>query len=234
VHTATATPSTGLVRLLDCDVELGLGLDGRQRRILRDLLIVESYTLRPGVDESFRENWARVTTGAWLMIIDGVCARRVETGSGVFAELLGAGDLLDLQADPDDDAAPNDSLVVFEQTPVAILTESVLARAARFPNLHRILLKRATARARRLSKQLAINHVVGIDRRIELLFAHLSQRWGRVTRDGIVLELSLTNETLGHIVGGCPQSVSTAVNNLIRRRVIQRRDADGWLIHPDA
>ena len=86
-----------LVRILDYDSELAALLHTDDRRRLRDLLIAESFTMGRGRYDSFREYQPKVSSGTWLMIMEGVCGRSIRINDGMFLELLGPGDIfLDL------------------------------------------------------------------------------------------------------------------------------------------
>ena len=226
--------SLELVRILDYDSELAALLHADDRRRLRDLLIAESFTMARGRYDSFREYQPKVSSEMWLMIMEGICGRSIHINDGMFLELLGVGDVFtDFRVYPADDSWNTAPILVLDRIRVAVLSRELLARITHFPLLLHILLKRLDVRARRLSHQLAINSIVGIDRRIMMVFCQLANRWGRVTRAGVVLNIDLTNECLGHIVGGCCQSVSTAKNDLMRRGVIERRSNGGWLVRMD-
>ncbi len=53
---------------------------------------------------------------------------------------------------------------------------------------------------------------------------HLADRWGHVERDGVVVPLPLTHETIGRLVPTRRPSVSTALKQLSERRLATRRD----------
>lgn len=85
-------------------------------------------------------------------------------------------------------------------------------------------------RSRWLAVDLAIGHGVGIERRLLLTLWHLADRWGRVTRDGVRLDLRLTHELLGDIVGARRPSVSTALGALTRSRLVEPLPESRWLL----
>ena len=58
------------------------------------------------------------------------------------------------------------------------------------------------------------------------MFGLLADRWGRVTPDGIVVDLALTHELIGHLVGGRRPTVTLALAELAesgRARPQERR-----------
>jgi CRP/FNR family cyclic AMP-dependent transcriptional regulator len=77
-----------------------------------------------------------------------------------------------------------------------------------------VLLARATRRARLLSFRLAILELRHVDLRVLLLLWHLADRWGRVSAEGIRLDLELTHELIGRMIGAHRTSVPLALKQL--------------------
>ena len=84
-----------------------------------------------------------------------------------------------------------------------------------------------------LATNQATSHLTRVDARLELLFWGLADRWGRVGPDGVVLELPLTHQVLGRLVGAQRPSVTTALSDLARRGVIERREDGAWILRGD-
>jgi CRP-like cAMP-binding protein len=95
-------------------------------------------------------------------------------------------------------------------------------------------MSRAVGRTRRLAFQQAIGHLTRVDTRLLLLLWHLADRWGHVDRDGVLLPLRLTHQTLGRLVGARRPSVTTALNQLAAQDLIRRRADGSWLLLGDA
>ncbi len=57
----------------------------------------------------------------------------------------------------------------------------------------------------------------------------LAESWGRVTRTGTTLPLSLTHDVLGALVGARRPTVTLALGQLVRRGAILQQE-DGWLL----
>jgi hypothetical protein len=64
-----------------------------------------------------------------------------------------------------------------------------------------------------------------------VLFWHLADRWGKVTKDGIVIPLKLTHQVLGRIVGAQRPSVTTALKTLTDRGALNRAPDGTWVLH---
>src|SRR3712207_8387237 len=59
-----------------------------------------------------------------------------------------------------------------------------------------MLIDRLTERAQRLAMTQAISQLNGVERRLLALFWHLSERWGRVIRDGISVPVPLPHRVI--------------------------------------
>src|SRR5829696_3463172 len=66
-----------------------------------------------------------------------------------------------------------------------------------------------------------------LDRR----FLIVADRWGKVTKDGIVIPLKLTHQVLGRIVGAQRPSVTTALKTLTDRGALERAADGAWVLH---
>jgi hypothetical protein len=62
---------------------------------------------------------------------------------------------------------------------------------------------------------------------------HLAERWGKVTREGIVVPLPLGHQRLADIVGAHRPSVTTAMGALGKAGRVSRRDDGAWILHGD-
>jgi CRP-like cAMP-binding protein len=120
----------------------------------------------------------------------------------------------------------------FEGVRVAVLDERFAHAVAPWPQIAATLMHRCVLRARRLSLQLALAGVERVDDRVLLVLWHFADRWGRVTRDGVVLRLALTHAQLAEVVQAARTSVSSAIGDLRRRGAlsVKRRD-HCWVLH---
>jgi CRP-like cAMP-binding protein len=123
---------------------------------------------------------------------------------------------------------------VLSPAEIAWLDQEFVRLAVRWPGVVTQIVKRGLQRAADLTCDLAISHIVGVDIRLLLLLTHLAERWGKVTQDGVVVPIPVTNEMLGAMVGARPPSVSTALRKLAQdKRVLRRRDGT-WLLDAHA
>lgn len=120
---------------------------------------------------------------------------------------------------------------VLEPARLSVLDHSLILRIASWPALGLELFSRGTRRAHSLAVSLAIAHHQRADDRLLLTLWHLSERWGRVTADGIALPLPLPHQRLADLVGIHRQAVTGALGELTRSGAISRRDDRTWLLH---
>jgi CRP/FNR family cyclic AMP-dependent transcriptional regulator len=166
-----------------------------------------------------------------LLALDGLILRRVRLGGRNGAELLGAGDLLQpwVRQMPYDTLCAEPGWEVLEPTRLAVLDRRFAARVAPWPEIAAALVARAMERARMLAFQHVASHIPGLEGRLLALMWAFADRWGRVTRDGIVIPLRLTHATLAELVGASRPSVSTALARLAREGVLNRTGT-GWML----
>ena len=92
-------------------------------------------------------------------------------------------------------------------------------------------MERLVLRSRRLLFQLAVLSLPHVTTRVELLLWHFADRWGKATREGVVLPLPITHDTLSEIVGARRPSVTTALSQLRDEGRIERRPDGCWVLH---
>jgi len=223
----------GVCRLLQEDPELLEALPPGRRGAALEACAVRTVWLARGAWSGPSEGI--VGDGIGLLVLEGLVLRRLLIAGRAGAELLGAGDLL--RPSPDQDGPPllsaATSWEVLTPARLAVLDRGVQERLARYPELTARLVGRALERSRRQSINLAIIHQARVDLRLQMLFWHLADRWGRVRPDGIHVPLRLTHAVLADLVAAQRPSVTSALSVLARRGVV-RHLADGWLLAASA
>jgi CRP/FNR family cyclic AMP-dependent transcriptional regulator len=173
----------------------------------------------------------RLRGGFGLLLLSGLVAREVAGGEAISAELVCQGDLL-----LPDDAAEEEAVGlhphwdVIEPARLAVLDRAFVERVAPWPQISAALVERVHRRARRLSIALALGRLPRVEDRVHRLLWHLADRRGRVTSDGVVVPLPVTQEQLGRLVGARRPTVSLALRGLRERGLVRRRDDDEWLL----
>lgn len=169
--------------------------------------------------------------GVGLLVLRGLLVRRVGLEGRLGAELLGDGDLLQPAMHDGEDA-----VVPFESTwrvmvplRLAILDLDWLTRMAPYPEVAAELTRRVMIRSRRLATMLAIAQHHRLDDRLRLFFWELADRYGRVNVEGVRVDVPLTHELIGHLVGARRPSVSAALSRLEHAGYVRRRRGS-WLL----
>jgi CRP-like cAMP-binding protein len=219
------------VRLLVADSELGDGIGPHELELARRALVVPLVEGMPG-EEGALEATLQRPQPLGLLMLEGLLLRETEVSGSSAAELLGAGDVLVPGNRPEADPMPGGESVdwrLLTPTRLAVLDGAFLQKAARWPQVGWHLTRRTLNRGQASAVQLAICSRPRIEDRLELLMWHLARRWGRVTTDGVRLDLPLTHAVLGKLVGAHRPSVTTALGSLGDRGVVVR-DGDGWIL----
>ena len=186
---------------------------------------------RPGVWDA-RDDAHRTAGGFGLLVVDGVLVRRVAFADRVGGELLGPGDLLrPSEHDGEEATLPFEATwTVLTDTRLALLDRRWSERMSAFPDVSIALTARAMRRARRLANMLTIALHPKLDEQLQLLMWEVADRYGRVHRDGVHIDLPLTHELISQLAGARRPSVSSALSRLADRGVVERR-AGGWILH---
>ena len=106
--------------------------------------------------------------------------------------------------------------LALEPSPARRPDHALVDRINPWPQLGLESFNRGTRRAHHLAVALAIAHHPRVEDRLLLTLWHLAERWGRVTPDGIVVNLPLGHQRLADIVGAHRPSVTTAMGALAK------------------
>lgn len=218
------------VPLVERDPELFAGLDESEMADAREA-IVPAWQVEAGSWTPPAIDPARAPFG--LLLLDGFLVRETVLPEATSVEILGPGDVLRPWFEPMESAnlVANATWDVLEKGVLAALDVRFGSVALRHPAIIATLLDRYTARARWVSLQLAVCHIVGLDKRLETMLWHLAERWGRVGTQGVILPLRFSHEFLAKLVGVRRPSVTSAVSRLRQEGTLERREDGSWLLH---
>jgi hypothetical protein len=175
----------------------------------------------------------RAREGYGLLMLGGVLVRRVGVGGRFGAELLAEGDLLrPWEFDGDETLGFETKWRVLSGARMAVLDVTWSDRMARYTRVGPALAGRALSRSRRLAAMMAISQQPRLDERLWLLFWELADRHGRVSSDGVYLDLPLTHEVLSHLVAARRPSVSGALTKLSEQGRVTR-EGRRWRLSGD-
>jgi CRP-like cAMP-binding protein len=217
--------------LLDADPDLGAALDPAEFEAARQHVRVALLWL----DESVvRGKWGDGSPQlAGLLVVEGALLREVRTARRVTAELIGPGDMIrPFEEDGEEDLPVRAEIIwrTIAPTRLAAIDGRMITAAARWPSIYTELVARSVRRSQRLAVNFSISHMVRIADRLLLLFWHIAAPWGRVTRDGVVIDLPLSHSQLALMVGSERPSVTTALGQLNRQGLVHRLEDRAWLL----
>jgi CRP/FNR family transcriptional regulator, cyclic AMP receptor protein len=217
------------VRLLDADRELArtVGTDLPEARAAAVAGCVTIPRGRWSPDAAAE----RVRGGFGLLVLRGLLMRDLESAEALGAELVAEGDLLGAyEGDEERIVGLEPRWEVLEPARLLVLDAAFCQRVARYPLLGAALVERVHERARRTAIALALSHLPRVEDRLHRLLWHLADRRGRVSSEGVVLRLPVTQEQLGRLVGARRPTVSLALRSLRERGLVRRGEADEWVL----
>jgi CRP-like cAMP-binding protein len=189
-----------------------------------------------GCDEDLADVLAAPTDASGFVVVDGIVLKETTLATRPALEVLCAGDILapPLSAPRQEESRAVSRYLAHGPVSLAVLGARFRAASRRWPALGDELHDRLALQAHRASANLAMLHESRLDARIALLFADLSERSGRMTPDGIVINISLTHELIGRLAGARRPTVSLALQALADAGTLRRVGKDRWMIPRDA
>jgi CRP/FNR family cyclic AMP-dependent transcriptional regulator len=229
--TAVGPPATRrTVRLLDYDPELGATLSPERLAEAHEGAQATLVEVARGVRSS-TELTGGHKAAYGVLLLDGLANRTVVLDGVVSAQLLGRGDLVRVGSDSEEAlVATAVGWTVLEPLTAALLDERFLLTVRRWPELVAALFERVAAQEERREIHRALSQLPRVEDRIHVLLWLLAERWGRVTRQGVILRLRLTHELIGQLVGAKRPTVSLALKQLEEHGAVHRRADGSWLL----
>jgi CRP-like cAMP-binding protein len=224
------------VPILEEDRELATSIPGAQRDAFRNLLRANVVRLHSGAWEPASAPLER-SGSLGLLVLDGLLIRSVEVLGRSGAELLGPGDLLrpwELDSDEYASVRTRSAWTIATPARVALLGRRHAAIVGRSPELTAAVVGRALRRSRFLAPLLALARIRQLRVRVHAALWLLAERWGRVTPQGVLLDIPLTHATLGELVGASRPSITSAVVDLRELGLVDRAYDRGWLLKGDS
>ncbi len=226
----TPPPRVRGVRLLAVEPELAEGLTPGAVEKATQALIAPTVDLGSGEERVLDAEPERSGGLLGLLVLNGLLLRDVEVPGASYAELVGAGDLILPGGGDAGPGAGSISWRVLQPARVAILDRRFVARVEEWPQVLAQLTIRALRRNHELAWQSAIRNQTRVDHRVLQLLWHYADRWGRVTPDGVCLELPLTHVSIAKLVGAHRPSVTSAIGVLERRGLLHRPSHGTWVL----
>lgn len=167
-----------------------------------------------------------------FIIAEGVVLKQTYFAGRTSMELLGPGDVLGPPLTPSRqrESRATSSYRAHSEVTLAVISERFRAAARRWPQLSDVLHDRLGRQIHRASMQLAVLHIPRAEDRVLALFSDLAERFGRVTGDGIVIDIDLTHELIGLLIGSRRPTVSIALEELSRTGALTRNGDGRWIL----
>lgn len=220
---------SGRVLLLDAHPELGAHIGTEPWPAARAAITAPAFAVDTGtwdpastIDRGHRAFAA--------LVLDGLIARTVDIGNHPGLELYAAGDVIGSSTLGDCVLPAGESWVATVPSRVALLDDEFLLAARRWPRLVTGVVGQMQRQRDRLVLQLVIAEQPRVEDRLLALFWLLSERFGRVGSEGVVVGLKLTHEALGRLIGAQRPTVTLALRSLRERRALVRSDDGSWLL----
>jgi CRP-like cAMP-binding protein len=221
-----------VVRVLEADPDLGAGIDPQDWPVAVGMSAAAEFKFDRGPWRFFPPP---ERGGFGALILDGLILIRVDAGTRSHIEMLGPGDVVSpwVGSGAELSAPSVVTASVVSTARVALLDRRFALRTGRWPEIHAALIQRCIERARRLSLQSAVNALPRIEERVQMTLWELAYRFGRVTPDGILVDLPISHSQLADIVAAQRPSVSTAVVRLENQGRIVRTGRRTLLLRGD-
>lgn len=217
-----------VVGVLDADPELAEPLDTTELPAVHRAAVARVVEAARG---PFLVRLPALPPGSFgFLVLAGVQAADLRLGHRPTVELVGPGDLIR----PGKGVTRGPELLIGVEfrallpTRLAVLDRAFAERVAPWPEVAAGVVGRSVLRARRLQLQAGVRGLPRVDERISTMLWHYAERWGRMTRDGAVLDLPLTHGQLADIVGANRQTVTTQLGLLRARGEIVREGPARW------
>lgn len=223
-----SAPSVTTASLVAALPEIVATVPAEDRPLAERTLVVPLVSAR---DVDLADVISTQVPGAFdFLIVDGVVLKETTLARRSALELLGRGDLL---APPLTPARQLESRAVSRyiahgRVSLAAIEAHFRQAARRWPGIGDFLHDRLARQTHHASMHLAMLHLPRIQDRLIALFADLAERFGHVTADGVLIDLPLTHEVIGGLVGSRRPTVTLALQELSSKGMIERIEGDRW------
>jgi CRP/FNR family transcriptional regulator, cyclic AMP receptor protein len=216
------------VSLIEHDPELFAGLGDQALEDAREA-IVPAWQVEEGRWDPPAVDPQRAPFG--LLLLHGFLACNTILPDACSVDVLGPGDVLRPWVRPVGESVDVEvEWEALESAVIAALDMRFASVALRHPAIIATLMDREVSRVAWVAMHLAVCHIVGLDKRLETMLWHLSDRWGRVSKEGVILPLRFSHEFLAKLVGVRRPSVTSAISRLRQQGVLERRSDGSWLL----
>jgi CRP/FNR family cyclic AMP-dependent transcriptional regulator len=168
--------------------------------------------------------------GFAVIVLDGLLLCGLELHGEPTAHLVIAGETLDPRGWRDR-VLCSDRMTwrALEDVTLAVLGARFLAAAHRVPRLTAALCRQQAAQLDRAVRSGAITKLPRVEQRVIAFFCAVAEERGRVVADGVLVDLPLTHQCLGRLIGAKRPTVSLALKALADDRLLTHHGGQ-WLL----
>jgi CRP/FNR family transcriptional regulator, cyclic AMP receptor protein len=165
-----------------------------------------------------------------FVLVEGTVLKETTLASSSALELLGPGDFLapPLSATRRLEFRAVSRYLALGDVSIATLGVRFTHVAVRWPHLSDFLHGQIAEQAHRASMHLAMLHPPRAEDRVLALFADVGERFGRVTPDGILIDLPLNHELIGRLTASRRPTATLALQHLNDQGLLTRLAENLW------
>jgi hypothetical protein len=168
------------------------------------------------------------------MVVRGLATREITIAGRRSAELLGPGDVFHPWSSANPVVPVTSRWASGCGALIALLDERFIAAARRWPQLFVVVHERLAEQLERVTLRAAIMALPRVEQRVLGVFWQLAERWGTVRSDGVAVELALTHELIGQLIGAQRPTVSLALHALAGEGLLKRTSRGTWILRHDS
>lgn len=186
-------------------------------------------TLEPGpVDITHLAGYPDESFG--ILVLDGLILARLESGRAHAGWLIGAEDLLRPWEMPEISLTREVHWQALMPSRVMRINRSFWPRLQHDAGFVQELLAGAARTSHWLFAKSLVISAPSIEDRLVLLFALWGERWGKVTAEGIWIDLPLTHDMIAELCGARRPTVTVSLRALEEQGILTRLSRSGWLL----
>jgi CRP/FNR family transcriptional regulator, cyclic AMP receptor protein len=229
---ALAANRRSRVALLRVDAELCAAVPEPERPVAERAVVVPCRELGPGPwpTERLRADGDALAA----LLVRGLATREITIAGRRSTHLLGPGDVFHPWSGSDPVVPVTSRWASGSDVLIALLDERFIAAARRWPQLFAVVHERLAEQLERATLRTAIMALPRVEQRILGIFWQLAERWGTVRSDGVAVELAITHELIGQLIGAQRPTVSLAMQALAAEGLLQRTAHGTWMLRHDS
>jgi CRP/FNR family transcriptional regulator, cyclic AMP receptor protein len=216
-----------VVALLVAEPDLADGIPPDDLEFARRVLVMPRLRLERGPWNPQPSDNGRAELG--FFVLEGALAHEVLLAGDRTMQLLGPGDVVEPFGVHEAGPPARHLWQALEDTTLGAIDHRFVAATRRWPSLGVALHRRLAAQAARASVHTALAQLGRVELRVLAALWQLVDRWGVVTPDGVAIQLRLTHEAIGRLVGARRPTVTLALKDLGAAGLVGRRE-DGTLV----